>query len=459
MASTMAGARPRLGSSSSSSLGSLIRARPTASIWRSPPDMVPARWARRSASRGNTRIDALEQPRDALAVGERRGAQQQVVLDALLGEQPPALGRQRQALAHDGIGRLAGDVLAVELDLPGRHRHDAGDGVQRRGLAGAVGAQQRHDRALRHFERDVGHADQVAVAHLEMLDLEQRGHGPPRAAPCGGRDRPRSPPGSLVTSRGVPRAISRPWWNTTTRLRQRDDHLHDVLDDHDGDAAAMDAAHQLDRLAHLGRRQAGHRLVEQQRLGLGGERAGDLEPLAPGRAEASAPARRPAARVRPARSTSRALARASRALGWRSRAPIVALSSTDIDSKVSGTWKVRASPSRARASGGRRVTSAPAKVHACPRSTGRSPVRQLKKVDLPAPLGPIRPRMSPSSTDDRGVVDRLEGAERLGDVPAPQSAWPLAAADLAGFAAAGRRSNSDSSPLGRKRAMITMMAP
>src|SRR5882757_11008845 len=27
----------------------------------------------------------------------------------------------------------------------------------------------------------------------------------------------------------------------------------------------------------------------------------------------------------------------------------------------------------------------------------RSPVRQLKKVDLPAPFGPIRPRMSPCS--------------------------------------------------------------
>src|SRR5689334_25390707 len=28
----------------------------------------------------------------------------------------------------------------------------------------------------------------------------------------------------------------------------------------------------------------------------------------------------------------------------------------------------------------------------------RSPVRQLKKVDLPAPFGPIRPRMSPCSS-------------------------------------------------------------
>src|SRR5215470_14809124 len=28
----------------------------------------------------------------------------------------------------------------------------------------------------------------------------------------------------------------------------------------------------------------------------------------------------------------------------------------------------------------------------------RSPVRQLKKVDLPAPFGPIRPRISPCSS-------------------------------------------------------------
>src|SRR6185295_11727555 len=110
--------------------------------------------------------------------------------------------------------------------------------------------------------------------------------------------------------------------------------------------------------------------------------------------------------------TSRARARASRAWGWRSRAPMVALSSTDIDSKVSGTWKVRASPSLARASGGRRVTSAPSKA-TLPDVTGRSPVRQLKKVDLPAPLGPIRPRMSPSSTETEASSTALKAPNAL----------------------------------------------
>src|SRR6478736_3069725 len=91
---------------------------------------------------------------------------------------------------------------------------------------------------------------------------------------------------------------------------------------------------------------------------------------------------------------------------------MVALSSTDIDSKVSGTWKVRARPSAARASGGRRVTSASAK-ETVPEVTGRSPVRQLKKVDLPAPLGPIRPRMSPSSTETEASSTALKAPNAL----------------------------------------------
>src|SRR6185369_3172214 len=63
-------------------------------------------------------------------------------------------------------------------------------------------------------------------------------------------------------------------------------------------------------------------------------------------------------------------------------------------SKLCGTWKVRASPSLARASGTRPVISWLSK-NTCPEVGLSSPVRQLKKVDLPAPLGPIRPRTSP----------------------------------------------------------------
>src|ERR1041385_3264800 len=69
-----------------------------------------------------------------------------------------------------------------------------------------------------------------------------------------------------------------------------------------------------------------------------------------------------------------------------------------MSSKVAGTWKVRPIPSRACSSGAARVTSTPSNVMR-PVVGSVSPARQLKKVDLPAPFGPIRPMISPSSID------------------------------------------------------------
>src|SRR5690242_12493892 len=69
-----------------------------------------------------------------------------------------------------------------------------------------------------------------------------------------------------------------------------------------------------------------------------------------------------------------------------------------MSSKVAGTWKVRPIPSRACVSGGARVTSISSNTMRP--VVGRvSPARQLKKVDLPAPFGPIRPIISPSSME------------------------------------------------------------
>ena len=53
---TARGASPADGSSSSRTAGSDIMARAMASIWRSPPESVPARWRRRSPSRGKRAI-------------------------------------------------------------------------------------------------------------------------------------------------------------------------------------------------------------------------------------------------------------------------------------------------------------------------------------------------------------------------------------------------------------------
>ena len=67
--------------------------------------------------------------------------------------------------------RAFGDARVVEAE-------EAGDRAQRRGLAGAVGAEQRDDLPGLDRERDALHrGDHAVVDHFELLDGEQRrGH-------------------------------------------------------------------------------------------------------------------------------------------------------------------------------------------------------------------------------------------------------------------------------------------
>src|SRR5260370_17029937 len=95
--------------------------------------------------------------------------------------------------------------------------------------------------------------------------------------------------------------------------------------------------------------------------------------------------------------TRNADSRASPRWRWRRNAPTITLSRRVISSNGAGTWKVRPMPARACTSADERVTSTP--------SNSTRPVvgtvsreRQLKKVDLRAPLGPISPMISPSAT-------------------------------------------------------------
>ena len=53
------------------------------------------------------------------------------------------------------------------------HGDETRNGIKHRGLAAAIGAEQRHHTARGHLERHVGDADQVAVANLEVVDAEQ----------------------------------------------------------------------------------------------------------------------------------------------------------------------------------------------------------------------------------------------------------------------------------------------
>ncbi len=62
---------------------------------------------------------------------------------------------------------------------PRARRRQAGDGAQRRRLAGAVGADQRDDLALVDRERDALERLDRAVGGADVLEFEQRRHAQP----------------------------------------------------------------------------------------------------------------------------------------------------------------------------------------------------------------------------------------------------------------------------------------
>jgi hypothetical protein len=75
------------------------------------------------------------------------GAEPEVFFHGELGKRATPLGNMRHAQARDIFRRAAVDALAGEADLTRRLDH-AGDGPQRGGLAGAVGAQDGGDSAF-----------------------------------------------------------------------------------------------------------------------------------------------------------------------------------------------------------------------------------------------------------------------------------------------------------------------
>ena len=97
-------------------------------------------------------------------------------------------------------------------------------------------------------------------------------------------------------------------------------------------------------------------------------------------------------------STSWAFRRATRITVLRTRAPTMTLSITVMVSKLFTTWKVRPTPRTQRSAAGNLVTSSPSNQIE-PWVGGSTPAIRLNNVDLPAPLGPIRPTISPRPTE------------------------------------------------------------
>src|SRR5581483_9486807 len=83
------------------------------------------------------------------------GVDPEVVADVEVREDAPALGDEYQAVLGDLVRGPAVDPLPTEPDGTTPGLDQPGNRAQRRRLAGAVGAEQSHDRALRYDEVDV----------------------------------------------------------------------------------------------------------------------------------------------------------------------------------------------------------------------------------------------------------------------------------------------------------------
>ena len=118
--------------------------------------------------------DLLLAPHHAVAaVGRaREAAEREVLGDRHAGEQAAPLRHVADAEPRDVRRRHAGDVAALVLDRAGRRRHQPGQRLQQRGLAGAVAAEQRHDLAFAHVERRVVEDVALAVERVDALEAQ-----------------------------------------------------------------------------------------------------------------------------------------------------------------------------------------------------------------------------------------------------------------------------------------------
>ena len=196
--STTTGARP----SDSSSIITQPRPRQErhaqrrASAAGRPTGWRPGRRAARAAPGRCRAPPRCARPRSFWSRRSIQPAVAQVLGDGQRRERRPAAGHEHDAPGRDLVGGGVGDVAAVEDDRALVGRDQAGDRLEQRRLAGAVGAEQRHDLALVDLEVDVEQHLHVAVADVEAPDEQQLGlalRGAGAAPRCG--PRPPSTPG------------------------------------------------------------------------------------------------------------------------------------------------------------------------------------------------------------------------------------------------------------------------
>src|SRR5207302_7057954 len=87
-------------------------------------------------------------------------------------EDAAALGDERDATPGDLVRGVMVESLAVVHDLATPHGQGAGDHLQRRRLAGAVGTEKGDDRSIGHADREVAENLDLAVCARDAVNLE-----------------------------------------------------------------------------------------------------------------------------------------------------------------------------------------------------------------------------------------------------------------------------------------------
>src|SRR5712692_2538510 len=128
--------------------------------------------------------DAAEVVVPPLARARRQRTHLEVLHHGHGAEHLAPLGDVRDAEPGARVGRDAQEVAAVVEDVAGHGSHRSRDGLEERGLAGAVGPHDGHELSLADLERDLLECAETAVGDAQRPNFE---HGPPTS--CRGRPR------------------------------------------------------------------------------------------------------------------------------------------------------------------------------------------------------------------------------------------------------------------------------
>jgi hypothetical protein len=113
--------------------------------------------------------------RDAVAIAAGVGAELEVLLGGQLEKGAAPVGHVGDAAARDLLGLASVDAARAERDLA-LHAHHAADRAQRRGLAGAIGAEDGGDAAFVDREVDAVQHLGLRIECAQIAGFEQRRH-------------------------------------------------------------------------------------------------------------------------------------------------------------------------------------------------------------------------------------------------------------------------------------------